>query len=126
MWQSVGMRIRSQDVNILIGHLHKYAYTWKEIGFALGFNYGELEYISISNPRATTPQLLTVLLIQWSQWPTAGHPDVPTMEKLCDALSSRKVELGEVVKDLYEQRKLMFSRRENAACECSCYATKII
>ena len=90
-------------------NLRKHAYKWREIGSALGFEHGELENISHSSPRATTQQLLTELLSQWSQWPTADKPNAPTLERLCDALRSGMVGLGAVANDLYEQRyKLHF------------------
>lgn len=58
--------------------------------------------ISQSSPRATTKYLLTELLSQWSQWPTAEHSDVPTMRRLCDSLHCDLVGLGAEANDLYE------------------------
>ncbi len=100
----LGTLVRNEDVNMLISHLHKYAYKWRDIGASLNFQHGELENISQSNPIATTQQLLTELLSQWSQWPTADHPDAPTMERLRDALRSGLVGLGAQANDLYELR----------------------
>ena len=52
--------IGSQDVNMLITHLYKHAYKWREIGGALGFEQGELENIRATG--GTPQQLLTKLL----------------------------------------------------------------
>ncbi len=106
-----GILVRSGDLKMLMGLLHKCAYRWREIGFALNFQYSELENISSSNQGATTQQLLTELLSRWSQWPTADHPDDPTMERLRDALRSGLVELGAVANDLYELRHTLPSKQ---------------
>ncbi len=106
-----GILVRSGDVNWLMEFLHKCAYRWREIGSALNFQYGELENINRSNPGATTQQLLTELLSQWSQWPTADHPDDPTIERLCDALRSGQVGLGAVANTLYELRDSLPSKQ---------------
>ncbi len=103
--------VRSDDVGYLASHLCKNAsHKWREIGLALGFLDGELKSISLSFPGATAQQLLTELLSQWSQWPTAAHPDAPTMERLRDALRSGLVELGAVASDLYELRNFLPSK----------------
>ncbi len=100
--------VRSEDVNFLVVcHLHKFASKWKEIGFSLNFLSGELDNISGSNPNASTQQLLTELLSQWSQWPTTDHPDDPELERLCDALRSGSVGLGAVANDIYRQREFL-------------------
>ncbi len=105
-------RVRSGDVCFLASYLCKNAsHKWREIGLALNFLDGELKSISLSFPRATAQQLLTELLSQWSQWPTASHPDVPTMERLRDALRSGLVELGSVASDLYELRNFLPSKQ---------------
>ena len=104
-----GTPVKSEDVNLLVRHLRDHAYKWREIGSSLDFRYCEMENISHSNPRATTQQLLMELLSQWSQWPTADHPDiVPTVEKLCDALHSGLVGLGAEANDLC---KLMLQKK---------------
>ncbi len=90
-----------------MSQLHIHAAKWKEIGSSLNFHSGELENISYSG---TTPQqLLSKLLSQWTQWPTADHPDDPTMEKLHDALRSGLVGLGAVANDIYELRNFLSS-----------------
>ena len=78
----LGYVVTSEDVNFLMANLHKYAYKWRDIGSSLNFHPGELENISQSFPKATTQQLVTELLSQWSQWPTSDHSDAPTMERL--------------------------------------------
>ena len=88
------------------------SHKWKEIGLALNFLDGELKGIEHSFPRATTQQLLTELLSQWTQWPTAEHPDVPTMEVLCDALRSGLVGQGALANDIYELRYLLPSKKQ--------------
>ena len=104
--------MRSGDVAFLVSHLHKDAsHKWSEIGLALNFRDGELKSIIQSFPRATTQQLLTELLSQWCQWPTADHSDVPTMERLCDALRSGLVGLGAQANDLYELRNSLPSKQ---------------
>ena len=90
-------------MNFLYGFLHQYAYKWREIGQALNFRHGELLNIIHS----TTQQLLTELLNQWSQWPTADHPDIPTVERLRDALRSELVGLGAVANDVYTLRSYL-------------------
>ena len=99
--------MRSKDVGFLIEHLHWHAYKWREIGTALGFQHGELENIRQSFPRATMQQLLRELIYQWSQWPTVTHSEVPTMEKLYDAMRSGSVGLGAVANELYSKRTLL-------------------
>ncbi len=103
--------MKSEDINFLMNHLHKYAYKWRDIGASLNFQHGELENISLSFSRAKTQQLLTELLSQWSQWPTADHPDAPTMERLRDALRSGLVELGAVATNIYELRNSIPSKQ---------------
>ena len=93
-----------------MSHLCKHAYKWKEIGLALGFLHGELEGMLQSDPRAKVQQLLVELLSQWSQWPTTGHSNVPTMERLRDALRSDLVGLGAVANDLYKLRHFLPSK----------------
>ena len=105
--------VRSGDVCFLASHLCKYAsHKWREIGLALNFEDGELKGLSLSFPRYTTEQLLTELLSRWCQWPTADHSDVPTMERLCDALRSGLVGLGAQANDLYELRNFLPSRQQ--------------
>ena len=100
----VGTNVMSDDVHFLMCSLHKHAYKWREIGAALSFHHGELENIIQTFPRAAPQRLLTELLNQWSQWPTAEHPQAPTMERLCDALRSGQVGLGAEANDLYATR----------------------
>ena len=100
----LGSRITSGDIAFVMSHLCQRAYKWREIGLALHFEDGELENIRHSFPTATTQQLLSKLLSQWSQWPTADHSDVPTMERLCDALRSGLVGLGAEADHLYGLR----------------------
>ncbi len=102
--------MKSGDVGFLVEHLHLYAFKWREIGLALNFHHGELENIVHSSPGATVQQLLTELLSQWSQWPTATHSDVPTMKRLRDALRSGLVGLGAEANALYDKRTLLPSR----------------
>ncbi len=99
--------VRSQDVAFLVEHLHKYAFKWREIGTVLRFHHDELEIIFYSLPGATSQRLLRELLSQWSQWPTADHSDVPTMERLRDALQSGLVGLGAEANALYDKRTLL-------------------
>ena len=99
--------MKDSDVSFLVGHLCKSASKWREIGIALGFLPGELDNIAHPIPGAPTQRLLTELLSQWSQWPTANHSDVPTMEKLRDALRSGLVGLGAEAADLYELRNYL-------------------
>ena len=106
----LGCVVKSRDVSFLMMHLHQYAYKWRDIGTALNFQHSELENISHGFPRATIQQLLTELLSQWSQWPTADHSDVPTMERLRDALRSGLVGLGAQANDLYELRSQLPSQ----------------
>lgn len=95
------MRVRSDDIHFLASQLCKYAsHKWEAIGLALGFMDGELKGLSHSYPRATAQELLTKLLCQWSQWPTADHPDIPTIESLRDALRSDLVQLGAVANNV--------------------------
>ena len=106
-----GCVVRTKDINFLKAVLQNYAYKWRDIGLALDFHPGQLENISQSLPRATTQQLLTELLIQWSQWPTEDHLDVPTLERLCDALRSRLVGLGAVANNLHELQSFWHSQQ---------------
>ena len=99
-------------MNFLTGYLYKYAYKWRDIGASLRFHLGELENIVHTYPRATPQRLLTELLHQWSQWPTAEHPQAPTMERLCDALRSGQVGLGAEANDLYATRTNLPSQNE--------------
>ena len=100
-----GSVVRSGDVCFLASHLCKFAsHKWREIGLALNFQDGELKALSLSFPGHTAQQLMIELLSQWSQWPTADHSDVPTMERLCDALRSGLVGLGAQANDLYGLR----------------------
>ena len=78
---------------------------------ALGFQDGELEDISSSlPPRASSVQLLSKLLSQWSQWPVDEHLDHPTLEMLCDSLRGGLVRLGAAASDLYELKDFLPSR----------------
>ena len=96
--------VKSTDVTFLVARLHNYAFRWREIGTALGFQHGELENIRHSLPGANTQRLLTELLSQWSQWPTVDYPQPPTIERLCDALRSSLVGLGAEANSLYAKR----------------------
>ena len=91
----VGSIVTNADVSFLVNNLCKHAHKWRDIGLALNFQPGELENISHPNPGATAQRLLTELLSQWSQWPTADHSDAPTMERLRDVLRSGLVGLGQ-------------------------------
>lgn len=73
---------------------------WDAIGTALKFAPAELNIIRHSPQATTLQQRLEVLLTQWSHWPTRAHPDVPTVEKLCEALRSDLVGLGDVANEL--------------------------
>ena len=88
------------------------AHRWREIGLVLNFQDAELKSMALSLPRADSQQLLTELLIQWSQWPTTGHPDLPTMERLRDALRNDLVGLGAEANGLYELRNFLPSKRQ--------------
>ena len=79
---------------MLMDHLHMHAYKWRDIGYSLTFQDGELENISQTYPRFTPQQPLTVMLNQWVQWPTKDHRVYPTVEQLCEALRKDKVGLG--------------------------------
>ena len=98
------------DVGFVIDRLHMHTNKWREIGLSLDFQHAELEGIRQSSPAATTQQLLSIVLSQWAQWPMADHPNVPTMEKLCDALRSGLVGLGALANDLYKLRTCIPSR----------------
>ena len=106
----IGCVVRTQDISFLMTHLHQYAYKWRDIGISLGFSHGDSENITHSSPRATTQQLLSELLSQWSQWPTAYHTDIPTMGRLYDTLRSTLVELGAVANDLYKMKNQLPSQ----------------
>ena len=92
--------------------LCKCAYKWRDIGTALGFQYGELENIRQSFPVAETQQLLIKVLSDWCEWPTEDHPDAPTVERLCDALRGNLVGLGAVANDLYQLRHFLPSKEQ--------------
>lgn len=100
--------MRVDDIRYLMEHLYKYAYKWKEIGISLGFHHGELENISHTFPRSDPQRLLTEMLNQWAQWPTASHRNNPTLEALCDTLRSGPVGLGAAASDLDELRNHLF------------------
>ena len=102
-----GCVVKSEDVGFLVKHLHLYASKWREIGTALDFHPGELDNIVHSLPGANVQRLLTELLGEWSQWPTATHSDLPTMERLRDALRSGLVGLGAEANTLYQKRTLL-------------------
>lgn len=106
-WQcyTIETLVRSQDLYPLMEQLHQCASKWEEIGLALNFQHGELKNIIYFNPRANAQQLLIELLSQWTQWPTADHPQDPTMERLCYALRSGLVGLGAIANVLYEKRQ---------------------
>ncbi len=89
-----------------------HASKWREIGTALSFQPGELDNINHPIPGASAQRLLTELLSQWSQWPTARHSAVPTMERLRDALRSALVGLGAEANALYELRDFLPSHQK--------------
>ena len=91
-------------------HLHHHGYKWRQIGLSLDFSYDELEDIRHSAPNLTTQLLLTKVLTDWSQWPTKPHPNLPTMEALCDALRDGRVGLGAVASELYSMRDQLPSK----------------
>ena len=96
--------MKNEDVQFLMKYLHQCAYKWKAIGEALHFLYGELKNIEHSNPGADVEQFLRVLLNRWCQWPTESHKDLPTIEKLCDALRSDAVGFGGIAREVYDDR----------------------
>ena len=105
--------LRCGDVAFLMSHMYRYAYKWKEIGLALNFQPCELENISCStHPTASAQEHLAKLLSLWCQWPTADHSDIPTMEKLHDALCSGMVGLGAMAEELYHLRKYLPSHNK--------------
>ena len=98
-----GARVSDRDVSFLVGLLCTHAHKWNGIGLALGFLPGELSNISCIYP--PSPQRhLTELLSKWAQWPTASHPQPPTVEGLSAALRSNSVELGAVANELDSKR----------------------
>lgn len=100
---STGTRVSQQDVNLLWGFLCHCAYKWEAIGSVLGFLPGELKNIAHSSPRSSVQHYLKEVLSQWAHWPTTNHPQVPTLERLCAALRSDLVGLGDVAQDLSKQ-----------------------
>ena len=48
---------------------------------------------------------LQELLSQWVQWPTTDHPNHPTLEALCTALSSSLVGLGSLAEEVEKEMK---------------------
>lgn len=87
-------------MSLLLTILCNYASRWDDIGTALMFLPAELD--NIRHGTQGLQQHLKELLAQWSHWPTTSHPDVPTVEKLCDALRSNLVGLGDVANELEE------------------------
>ena len=106
----LGFVVMSKDVGFLVEQLLQYAYKWKEIGEALRFHPGELKNIDHTHPKGTPQRLLTELLSQWSQWPTATHTTPPTMERLRDALRSNLVGLGAEANEIYDKKDSLPSR----------------
>ena len=111
-------------MNVVLDHLLKYAYKWDAIGTALNFQLAELENIRCDPQLTTLQQRLQVLLTQWSHGPTATHPDTPTVERLCSALRSDLVGLGDVANQLEEMkgslpRKLPLARYNFVAYRCT-------
>ena len=108
-----GTFIAQEDVNFLLGVLCTSAHKWEFIGMALGFLDGELKNISSSSPTAGVQRHLKEMLSQWAHWPTKTHPDPPTLERLCDALRSQLVGLGNVADHVYKQKSCLQSQNKN-------------
>ena len=96
--------VQGRDVAFLMQHMYKYAYKWRAIGLSLNFQFGELENISHDFPAATGQEHLAKLLDLWCHRPTANNCDLPTMEKLRDALCSALVGLGVEAEEIYNLR----------------------
>ena len=96
--------IQEKDVNFLMENfLHDCGYKWTEIGDAIGFRYGEIKTIE-NAVRGDANKGLRELLMKWSKWPIKSHTEKPTLEKLCDALRSNLVGLGDVARCLDQRR----------------------
>ena len=103
----------SEDINFLFQFLYQHSAKWRSLGVSLKFHHAELEIIHHS--KANFQDRLEELLANWSQWPTADHPDFPTLERLCDALRSEVVGLGAVAARLYERKNDLLSQRRTGA-----------
>lgn len=106
--------MKQEDVPYLTKHLCLYKSKWRDIGTALGFLYDELENITHSTaaPLRGAAELLEELLNKWSHWPTESHHDAPTLERLCDALRSNLVGLGDVANRLSAKKGCLPSQQD--------------
>lgn len=89
-------------MSFLLDRLCNYAFKWDSIGSALNFLPAELENIRCNPHMTNLQQCLHALLTQWSHWPTTAHPHRATVEKLCGALRSNLVGLGDVANEIEE------------------------
>ena len=100
-------------MHFLLGVLCTSAHKWEDIGTALGRSLGfldsELKNIS---PAAGVKRRLKEMLSQWVYWATKNHVTPPTLEKLCDALRSQQVRLGDVADRIYEQKSCLPSLKK--------------
>ena len=87
--------------------LQSYSYKWNQIGLSLGFTQHELRTISnmVILLTGAPVSYLQELLSQWVQWPTTDHPNHPTLEALCTALSSSLVGLGSLAEEVEKEMK---------------------
>ena len=99
--------LSERDIVELLKLLQTYSYKWREIGLTLGFLPQELNTIfSMSNLFVGAPvSYLQEILCQWIQWPTANHPNRPTLETLCAVLRSSLVGLGSLADKVEKEMK---------------------
>ena len=100
------------DIHFLMTELKDYGFKWEDIGYSLHFRHGELKGLQQSNSSYSSTQLLRELLLTWSYWPTDDHQEKPTLEKLCDALSSSLVGLGKLADVVCSKRSQLPSLRQ--------------
>ena len=79
--------MRSTDTSFLFEKIDsECVLEWKSIGMALGFSSQELNSIPDHVPDPTPRFYYKELLDQWCQWPSENHPEIPSLERLSQAL----------------------------------------
>ena len=94
--------MKDVDVSFLQGFLCTYAHTWEGIGLELHFLADELKNIKADSQQVK--HCLKEVLSQWVHWPVEGHPEIPTVERLCEALRSKTVGRGDVADQLCQMK----------------------